>query len=349
MSEFQKKFESRLTDPLRERFEQLQFIEMQWQKPRSTADMVAAAIQMDVRSTQAPSYVGLLDSTIKQRFFDERARAQRAFAQINPSREMLRLAQADYAASLIPAELGVSGNIFFSRKLMAEAKSGRPSGRNHDRARLSFSVQLSRYVDFFHLMMHELNHGQLADAAVQLKMANVMASDQGSGENAHLYFHASDEPTVYQALVDRIYPKMVNHQLNAVGGRFMMLPVVDKNGQCLEGVEFGQGMANRTTIDTKQRAELLKRHPQGLATSGVIDYFSSSLYWDPKMRSHFDRLHQLQHIKGNAALRTDTDYRDIVMAQRRLAIQLGRNPTYPILERNATEVFPQFTKQVYGH
>lgn len=336
-------------DPLRERFEQLRYEELNWYTPRNTAEFVAAYIQVGEATTATPPYVGLLDAKSKAQFFSERAAAEKAYAvSKNPTMRMLELAETKYASQLIPPQVGISGNIFLSRAKLAEMKAGRHSGENSDKARISFNVNLARYVEFFEFMMGELSTGSLADIGLQFKMADAFPKDQGNGESAHLYFHSSVESKIYDALTQVIHPAMVRNQQTAVGGRLLMIPVVDKHGRALQGVEFGQGMPQRTSINTPERAQVLAKTRGSFPTSSIITYFTSTLNANPTLSKNISRLHRLVSTSGLDALYADSAFQELVTAQRRLAIALGRNPGYPILERNAVEVFPKFTKAIQG-
>lgn len=318
-----------------------------WQKPRTTLDFMVSYVQLGVGTTDPPPYIGLLSRKEKEEFRNNRAMAERAWQQKpTPGDRVLGLMENRWKRYYQAPQADIGGAIFFSKALLDSEIEKKYSAEERT-ARISFSVNLTRIHDFFRYMMGQLTDEVLAEIPLKFKIYDIMPQDQGNGNNAHLYFLGPNEERVYKAFVEVLYPAFERYDLIVLGGRFLMIPVQDRSGRALKGVEFGQGLQRRRAIPLEEREKIFQsRKNANLATSSVIGIVMDSMYWEPYFRNNFERFKQIFKQNGRNGLVADRDFQEAYIRLSNRLIHIGRNSNYPILDRDAKKNFPNFTRNL---
>ena len=325
--------------------ESVQFEGLSRNEPRDTLDAMVAFVQRGNRRTENLEYRGLLDEKEKKEFENQREAVKKAWtAKSTPETRIEGLMENRWQKYAQKSQTGVSGSVFLSRAF-GNPEAHRAYEQDENEGRLSFSLNLSKADMFFDQIMSHLSEGRLADVPVKFKISEAYPERQGSGENAHLYFKARDAEKVYEA-IEAIYPALEKNELLSLGGRFLMIPIKDKNGKTLKGVEFGQSLLTRSAVSTEKREEVLKvSRMGGVATSGVQAMFMNYML-DELPPDTFERLKILFKEKGADGVTHDKQFSDAYSRVRHHLIELGRDPSYPMLDRDARQAFPHFTKVI---
>ena len=317
----------------------IRYNDLSWKIPRTTLDLICAYIQYGFRFTSSPPWQGLLDPNEKKEFMKYKKATEDSFKEKPTPIERVEAIVNLYRKTKGGGAMGV---IFQSKAFNdSTKKSIYEQDRRH--ARLSFSLNIGLAYSFLDWMVKLMFESILSDIPVKLKMFDIFPDQQGSGENAHLYFCAANEAEVYKILTEYLYPTMMRYKLNAPGGRFLMVPIKDKKGNILKGVEFGQGLYKREDLRTPLRDRLLDRS-NDWATSQFIHYVITTFSSQSIFENTFEKFKEIYTKKGRMALVNDKIFSTIYLSVRQKLIELGRDPNYPILDRDARKIFPNFTK-----
>lgn len=323
----------------------IQYDGLSWKIPRTTLDLLCAYIQFGFRYTSSPPYTCLLNSKEKKEFYGNIREAKIVWEQKPTPRDRLEFYLRKYANYRQPSQPGVSGDIFLSKAFDDPSKK-RLYTQYDTHARLSFSLNVTLTYSFFDWIMKLMRESILSDIPIKLKIDDMYPGGQGNGENAHIYFHVTNEGELYKALTEYIYPTMVKHRLNALGGRFLMIPIENRNGNILKGIEFGQDLYRRANLQIKEREKISIGVHATRATSQVINYTLNLFYSRPDFTQNFERFKEIYKKQGRGGLLNDKSFNAIYSSVRQKLIEIGRDPDYPILDRDARKIFPNFTRAI---
>ncbi len=342
-----KKYE-KLT-PFEKKFRYMKFDGLNWKIPRTTLDFLIGHIQL-FSQTGSSDFRQVLWSNIlnkEERFVFEKNQEQQSSAFYNKNKPTLqeRLASmlSNYKDMRLKQKAEVSGQVFGSTALR---KNIELLTKEAYQARISFSVFLPKIDEFLDFMMHELVYGVLSGIPVAFKiLQGLMPHNQGNGDNAHIYFGASYEKQLYNALTNLIYPELERRGRIALGGRFLMIPVMNEQGVVLKGVEFGQDFYEKSGFKERNRIIQEETTYGGLSTNEFIETFSCQAI--KLMKTKELLLFKNIYLKGgNESLRRDADFLTYYKKVRIMLLQWHRNQDYPILDEGGTIYFPNFTRTI---
>lgn len=332
---------------IRDRAESIKYENLWWKRARTGRDYLAAYVQTITQTGFSFSsdlmYAGLLNDTEKKEFKKGREEAKKAYEERRTTPlQALQNEMAQWIEYSTSPQMFVSGDIFLSKVLKNKSKHYASDGK---KGRISFSANLSKLDGFFNYMMEELSEGSLSEVPVKFKIEDSLPYQQGNGESAHLYFNSSDEFHVYRVIVDSIHPVLEKNNYNSLGGRFLMIPVRDYYKNALKGIEFGQGILRRSDIHTQKREEILNKNHGEVATSGVISDFAGKVQKElsPEMAEKFKKTYK---ERGRFSLISDNDFAKVDQKLNIYLAELGRMPSYPVLDRDAKKMFPHFIQTV---